>query len=183
MIARVLKIAAIVSSLTLIPHLPSGRARESGPPPGELIERLLISSPDNQAEIATKDFDKLPRSSVKVTLEGGTKVEYGGFELAEVLKLVGVRLGADLRGPALARYALVEAADGYHVVFSLPELDRELSNRTVLLADRRDGEALDAKEGPLRIVIPDEKRHARWVRQVTAIHVREAPRISNRDEE
>ena len=29
------------------------------------------------------------------------------------------------------------------------------------------------------IVIPDEKRHARWVRQVTAINVREAPHTTD----
>jgi hypothetical protein len=30
---------------------------------------------------------------------------------------------------------------------------------------------LDEKEGPYRIVIPDEKRMARWVRQVTALKI------------
>ena len=33
---------------------------------------------------------------------------------------------------------------------------------------------LDENEGRMRIVIPDEKRHARWVRRVTSISVREA---------
>jgi hypothetical protein len=43
-----------------------------------------------------------------------------------------------------------------------------------MLVDKRDGKALDAKEGPLRIVVPDEKMHARWVRQVTGLVIRRA---------
>jgi hypothetical protein len=39
---------------------------------------------------------------------------------------------------------------------------------------KRDGKPLSDKEGPFRIVAPDEKRPARWVRQVTALKIREA---------
>ena len=48
------------------------------------------------------------------------------------------------------------------------------TDRVVLLADRRDNQPLPTAEGPLRLVIPDEKRHARWVRQVVSIHLRRA---------
>jgi len=37
-----------------------------------------------------------------------------------------------------------------------------------------DGKALDAKEGPLRLVVPDEKMQARWVRQVIGLVVKRA---------
>ena len=75
-------------------------------------------------------------------------------------------------GP-LAIYLLVEAADGYRVVFAPPELDLTFSDRMVLLAERRDGKPMSEKEGRLRIVVPDEKRHARWVRQVVAKSIRQ----------
>jgi hypothetical protein len=39
------------------------------------------------------------------------------------------------------------------------------------LAQVKDGKSLDDKEGPYRIVIPDEKRMARWVRQVTRLRI------------
>jgi hypothetical protein len=89
-----------------------------------------------------------------------------------VLKAAGAQFGEALPGPALANYLLVEAADGYRVVFALPELDPAFSDRVFLLADRRDGKPMNEKEGRLRIVVPDEKRHARWVRQVTAMSIR-----------
>jgi hypothetical protein len=43
-----------------------------------------------------------------------------------------------------------------------------------LLADRRDQQPLSSREGPLRFIVPGEKRQARWVRQVTAVTIRRA---------
>jgi hypothetical protein len=68
-------------------------------------------------------------------------------------------------------YLVVEASDGYRAVFALPEIDPACTDRTILLVDRRDGKPLSAKEGPLRIVVPGEKRHSRWVRQVIAFKI------------
>ena len=50
---------------------------------------------------------------------------------------------------------------GYRAVFALPELDPDFNDRVILLADRRDGQALSAKDGPLQIIVPGEKRHSR----------------------
>jgi len=66
---------------------------------------------------------------------------------------------------------LVEAADGYRVVIALPELDTGFTDKQMVLAFVRDGKPLGEKEGPYRIVIPDEKRMARWVRQVTTLKI------------
>ena len=115
---------------------------------------------------------KLPRLRVRAADEKGAESAWEGTPLYEVLKAAGVKFGEALRGPALANYLLVEAADGYRVVFALPELDPAFSDRVFLLADRRDGKPMKEKEGRLRIVVPDEKRHARWVRQVTAMSLK-----------
>jgi hypothetical protein len=114
---------------------------------------------------------KLPRQTVKATDHSGTPATYEGVSLAEVLRAAGVTLGKDLKGPLLANCLVVEAADKYKVVFSLPEIDPEVTDQVVLLADRKDGKALDAKEGPYRLVVPHDKRYMRWVRQVTRIGV------------
>lgn len=62
----------------------------------------------------------------------------------------------------------------HKVVFGLPEFDPAFGNRVVLLADRRDGHALAADEAPLRLVIPDDRRRARWVRKITRMRVMQA---------
>jgi hypothetical protein len=66
---------------------------------------------------------------------------------------------------------LVEAADGYKVVYALAELDPAFASREIILADKRDGKPLDAKEGPFRIVAPGDKRPARWAHQITTLRV------------
>ncbi len=35
----------------------------------------------------------------------------------------------------------------------------------------RDGKPLGAREGPYQIVVPGEKKHARWVRQVVGLRI------------
>ncbi|MGH7601966.1 MAG: molybdopterin-dependent oxidoreductase, partial [bacterium] len=99
---------------------------------------------------------------------------FEGVPLVEILQLAGIKFGEKLRGQALATYLLVEASDGYKAVFALPELDSAFTDQVVLLADRRNNKPLAETEGPLRIIVPHEKRHGRWVRQVISLVIRRA---------
>lgn len=125
-------------------------------------------------KLTATDLAKLPRRTVQAKDHDGKDTTFEGIELAEVLKLAGVKFGEHLRGKELALFMVVDAADGYRAVFALPEVDHAFTNRIVLIADRRDGKPLAEKEGPLRIVVPDEKRQGRWVRQVVSLTIRRA---------
>lgn len=117
------------------------------------------------AEIAA-----MPHQEISVDDYGKT-VQFEGVPLRLVLEKAGVTFGETLRGKRLADCLLVEAADGYKVVIALPELDPGFTDRVILLADKADGHPLDSKQGPFRVVIPGEKRAARWVRRVTALKI------------
>ena len=91
--------------------------------------------------------------------------------LVEVLKSVGVEFGEKLRGKRASDVVVIEASDGYRTALSLLEIDPATTDKIVLLADQKDGKPLDEKEGPLRLVIPDEKRPVRWIRMVKTIRV------------
>ncbi|MDR3634121.1 MAG: molybdopterin-dependent oxidoreductase [Isosphaeraceae bacterium] len=123
------------------------------------------------AKLTAAQIAQLPRRTVRIKEQSGSESEYEGVLLVDVLKQAGVKFGEDLRGPALANFLVVEAADKYRAVFALPELDPAFTDEVILLAERRDGKPLNANEGPLRIVIPAEKRHSRWVRQVVRLHI------------
>ena len=125
-----------------------------------------------ETALSPEAFAKLPRQTVKVKDAKGNPATYEGVLLGEVLRSAGVTLGKDLRGPLLANFLLVEAADGYRVVFALPEVDPDMTDKVVLLADRKDGKPLLGGEGPYRLVVPDDKRPMRWVKQVARISVR-----------
>jgi DMSO/TMAO reductase YedYZ molybdopterin-dependent catalytic subunit len=94
-----------------------------------------------------------------------------GVRLADVLGRAGAPAGDAVRGPALSTLVVVEAEDGYRVIFSLGELDAKLGNGKLLLVDRCDGQTLGDGEGPLRLVAPGEARGARSVRQLRTIRL------------
>jgi hypothetical protein len=112
----------------------------------------------------------LPTTTV-TTGPSDAPVTFVGISLKALPEKAGVGFGESLRGKRLASCLLVEAADGYRVVIALPELDPAFTDRQIVLAFLRNGKPLDEKEGPYRIVIPDEKRMTRWVRQVTALRI------------
>ena len=112
----------------------------------------------------------MPR--IKVTSGASARSAlFEGVSLKAVLERGGVEFGEALKGKRLASCLLVEAVDGYRVVIALPEIDPAFTDKQTVLAFMKDGRPLDDKEGPYRIVIPDEKRMARWVRQVTALKI------------
>ena len=120
--------------------------------------------------LAKSDIESLPHVKV-TTQDSDTRVTFEGVALKAVLEKAGVEFGHSLRGKRLASCLLVEAADGYRAVIALPEIDPDFTDKQIVLAFLQDGKPLDAKAGPYRIVIPDEKRMARWVRQVTKLKI------------
>lgn len=77
---------------------------------------------------------------------------------------------------SVAPAAIAQDAAAPVVAFAgeLAEFDPAFGASGAILADSRDGKPLDAHEGPFRIVVPEEKRQGRWVRQVTGIALRSA---------
>lgn len=120
------------------------------------------------------DMSAFKQESVRIADDHGVPAVYAGVPIAELLTRAGAPLGKELRGSKMKFYLVVKADDGYEAVFALPELDPGFTDQLVLLADRRDGHALAPQEGAFRIIIPGEKRHARWMRQVTTLEVEEA---------
>jgi DMSO/TMAO reductase YedYZ molybdopterin-dependent catalytic subunit len=117
------------------------------------------------------DLANMTHETATLTEPDGSKIDYQGVPLAEILKKAGLPSGKEMRGKALAGYLLVEAHDGYQVVFSLGELDPGLGGTRVIVADRRDGKPLAAQQGPIRLVVASDKRPARSVRMVERLHV------------
>jgi Oxidoreductase molybdopterin binding domain len=133
---------------------------------------LLITG-DIPAPITLKaeDLAGMPRQTVTVTEEDGTKVTYEGVSLGEVLIKAGAPLGKQLRGKNLASYVSAKAKDGYQVVFTLAELDPQFANESIVVADKRDGKPLFGYQGPLRLVCANDKAGARSVRMLETLEI------------
>jgi len=139
---------------------------ESAPP-------VLAVSGDipSPLQLKSEDFAKMPRETVSVQEEDGTKVQYEGVPLREILARAGAPLGKELRGKALASYVLAKAHDGYQVVFGLAEVDANFANEPILVADKRDGKPLFGYQGPFRLVCPNDKAGARSVRMLETLEI------------
>jgi DMSO/TMAO reductase YedYZ molybdopterin-dependent catalytic subunit len=120
--------------------------------------------------LTAADLAAMPRAKA-VTDNNGVQTTYEGVWLSDVLKKAGVPLGLGLRGPALAGYVLASASDGYQVVFSIGELDPDMTDSQYLLADTANGKPLFGENGAFRLVIPKDKRGARSVRLLSKIEV------------
>lgn len=135
-------------------------------------EAVLTVSGDVPSPVRLRagDLAKMPRETVTAG-EHGASVRYEGVPLRAILERAGAPLGKELRGKALSTYVLATARDGYQVVFTLAEVDANFANELVLVADTRDGAALSASQGPLRIVCPHDKEGARSVRMLETLEV------------
>jgi hypothetical protein len=134
-------------------------------------QRLTIQTDNGKQTVLSRaDIEALTHTEVK-TSAAGTQSTFVGVSLKALLEKAGVVFGEAIRGKRLASCLLVEAADGYRVVIALPEIDSAFTDKQVVLAYLRDGKPLDEKEGPYRIVIPDEKRMAHWVKRVTTLKI------------
>ena len=130
----------------------------------------------NPRRLDAAELHQLPRAETRPTDpdDPGKEIVYSGTPLMEVLNAGGLLLDS---GTARIRETVtitvvVEGTDGCRAVFALADLDSALTDRVILLADTKDGQPLPPNEGSFRIIVPGEKRLARWVRQVRAVTVR-----------
>lgn len=160
--------------LTFLLFASSSRAQSAEAARVAVEPTILRIENEKIFEIKTSDLAKLPRRTINVK-DHDVPATFEGVDLRDVLKLAAVKLGGNqLRGKELANFVLIEAADGYRAVFALAELDADFTDKIVLLVDKRDGKPLSKNEGILRLVVPDEKKHGRWVRQIVAIKIKRA---------
>ena len=138
-----------------------------------LSQELKVQTEDGATKTLTAaDLSALRHRVLEVKdLHDGKPLKFDAIPLKAVLEKAGVPLGDSLRGKRMALCLLVEAADGYSAVIALAEIDPAFTAGEVFLADGRDHKPFDSKEGPFRIVIPGDKKMARWVRQVTVLKI------------
>ena len=117
-------------------------------------------------------LSKMKRSTVTMKDHNGKEHSYTGVAIQEILEEAGVTMGIQLRKENLSKYLMVKCADGYKVLFSLPELDSGFTDRKIILADSSDGAPLSADIGPFRVVVPDEKKGARSCFKVQELSVK-----------
>ena len=134
--------------------------------------RLTIKTYEGKTLILTpEELAALPHKSVSVfNAHSKTNETYSGVPLADLLSKAGVPLGEAVRGKLFMVGVVAAGTDGYGVLYSLAEVDPAIHTGDVIVADTVDGKKLD-KDGAFKMVSSEERRPARWVRNLTSISV------------
>lgn len=134
---------------------------------------LVITSVSAQTITIDGDVAK-PGTITMPIFEGMPSVEvktkdhvYKGAYLSTVVISAGLETGKK----SLSKYVLVTAADSYKVVFSFAEIDPDFNEQSIIIATHVDGKPLPQGEGPFRLIVPNDKKQGRWVREVKSITV------------
>lgn len=147
--------------------LPAAAAPDAG---GDL--KVAVAGRDTVVLTAT-EVKALPRARATIQVKG-QPVVYEGAVLHDALLKAGVISGERLMGRYLNQIVILRAADGFTSILSLAETDPVYRANPVILADTVNGQGLDAREGPYRVVVDGDLRPSRSPRAVVSIEVRPA---------
>jgi len=144
----------------------------SAPALGRALEPQLVVNVQGAAvTLGMEALARLQPEVIHVESEAGTPVAYDCVALFDVLNAARGAPAKKRRGKAMMDRVIVHASDGYEILFSMAELDADFAGRKVDLCFGQNGANLPTEVGPFRLVVPDDKRHARWIRHVESINL------------
>lgn len=150
-----------------------GGVEVTGASPDVLVLRIYPYF--DVVRLSVPDFKLLPHIRVGFhNSHTNAEETYSGVRLADLLTKMGAPLGSELRGEALADYIVATGADGYKVVLALGEVDPAFHPGEVVVADAMNGKPLDAHSGPFKLVVTEDKRPARSVRNLVSLELKAA---------
>jgi DMSO/TMAO reductase YedYZ molybdopterin-dependent catalytic subunit len=161
-------VALFASPMAQSQALPAAAAASSA-------SQLTISGDvEKPLMLSISDLDAMPQKTYAASPRDGKLQTYQGVLLSDLLNRAGAVQGGKLRGAAMATYVLAQGSDNYRVIFSIAELDSDFQDSQVLVADKLNDAPL-GEAGPFRLIVPLDKRPARWVRNLVAIKVVTVP--------
>jgi hypothetical protein len=133
----------------------------------------LTSSSHSTVKISASDLKAMPHITASFhNAHTNAEEMYSGVRMADLLSKLGAPLGNELRGAALSSYIVATGSDGYRAVLALAEVDPSFHPGEVLVADAMNGKSLDEHSGPLKLVVTEDKRPARSVRNLVSIELK-----------
>jgi hypothetical protein len=170
---RRIKLAVILVAFASITHLTVWAQQSAASLAGDAARLQLLGK--SHVDMSLADLQALPHITLTMHNPHTNADEtYSGVRLADLLLKAGAPLGKDLHGEALANYVVAGGSDGYKAVLALGEIDPGFHPGEVIVADAMDGKPLDAHSGPFKLVVTEDKRPARSVRNLVRIEVKSA---------
>ncbi|UII26339.1 molybdopterin-dependent oxidoreductase [Fulvivirga maritima] len=140
---------------------------------------FTLTNGDNTIEVSLEDLESLPQVDKQLTGHDKKAHAYHGVLLKDVLELIDVNFEKSNIKGNLTKYILVDALDGYKVIYSVTEVDPQFKDEAVFIAYQADNKSLPEHVGPFQMIVPGEKKHARWIREIKSINVKDIPLANN----
>jgi hypothetical protein len=136
---------------------------------------LTVTGLDGKTTTYTAaDLKAMPHKTISAFNEHAKANEsYAGVPLTELLARAGAPTGEKLRGKGFLQYIVAEGTDHYRVVYSIDETDPVNHTGDVLIADSLNGAPITT-DGAFKLVSSEDKRPARWVRNLASITLKSA---------
>jgi hypothetical protein len=142
------------------------------PQPTVQSTELKIQGLDGKSiTLSPGEISTLPHKTVSVfNAHTKSNEKYSGVPLTDLLAKVGTPVGENVKGDLFLTGIVAEGTDKYDVLYALAEVDSSIHAGEVIVADMVDEHKL-GKDGAFKMVSTEEKRPARWVRNLTSIRV------------
>ena len=111
-----------------------------------------------------------PAQTITTTLKGQPYTATG-IPLRALLEAASPKFPAQTKHPEARFIVLASGKDGYTVAFSWPDLMSDVGDQEVFLTWDANGKALPAEEGPMRLIVPGDKKPMRWVYSLVSVQV------------
>ncbi len=143
--------------------------------PAVASTKLVVTVNGRAATLSAADLQAMPQRTLTVH-NGHSNVDemYTGVGLSDLLEKYGMTLKGDGAQKIYHSYVRAEGTDDYWVLYSAAELEFGLHLGDAVVALRVDGKPLGA-DGAFKMVSADEKKPARWVRNLRSLTVVTVP--------
>ncbi len=136
---------------------------------------LALAGPGQQTTLSLDALKAMHHVSITVTNgHSHARETYTGVPLIELIEKVGAPQPAAVKGKVLSDYIVATGSDNYHAVLSLAEVEPGFHPGAVIVADTLGGKPLDTKEGPLKLIVEEDQKPARWVHSLAKIELKQA---------
>ena len=139
--------------------------------PSAPSKSLVVTLNGKAATLSMADLQAMPQRTLTVH-NGHSNVDetYTGVGLSDLLEKYGMTLQGAGAQKIYHSYVRAEGTDNYWVLYSASELEFGLHLGDAVVALSMDGKPLGA-DGDFKMVSADEKRPARWVRNLKSLTV------------
>lgn len=162
----------VTAVLCLVPPQAQSQGMDHHQQPSTPSSQLTLRGPDGKSlTLSPADLASMPHKTISV-MNAHTKTNetYSGIPLSDLLAKVGAPQGESVKGPKFMLGVVATGTDNYSVLFALAEVDPSIHTGDVIVADSMGGQPL-GKDGAFKLVSSEEKRPARWVRNLATLSV------------